>query len=195
MDCYSPGLAKNHTNFVHNQTSAYQFLPSWAPTDDKKQSPPPDVICQSIECQQPPKEQKPSKDTPDESCIFNPTQKKCAPDNQGNCPPGFGDNSKDQCSPTHKCPPGFAREDNDESGACKKIKIICPPGFEVKKGVCSKDIIINIIKRIKTDSSSSTPGTVTMSKVCYDVINVLWNAGKKKDQDKKIDDFIAGCLK
>jgi hypothetical protein len=60
---------------------------------------------------------------PDESCIFDPTQKKCAPDDQGNCPPGFGHNSKDQCFPTHKCPTGFCREDNDESGACKKIPI------------------------------------------------------------------------
>jgi hypothetical protein len=60
---------------------------------------------------------------PDESCIFDPTQKKCAPDNQGNCPPGFSHNSKDQCFPSHKCPPGFAREDNDESGACKKIPV------------------------------------------------------------------------
>jgi hypothetical protein len=60
---------------------------------------------------------------PDESCIFDPTQKKCAPDDQGNCPLGFGHNSKDQCFPTHKCPPALAREDNDESGACKKIPI------------------------------------------------------------------------
>jgi len=60
---------------------------------------------------------------PDESCIFDPTQKKCAPDDQGNCPSGFSHNSKDQCFPSHKCSPGFAREDNDESGACKKIPI------------------------------------------------------------------------
>jgi hypothetical protein len=60
---------------------------------------------------------------PDESCIFDSSQKKCAPDDQGNCPPGFGHNSKDQCFPTHKCPPGFARENNDEGGACKKTPI------------------------------------------------------------------------
>lgn len=59
---------------------------------------------------------------PDGSCIFDPTQNKCTPDDQGNCPPGFSHNSKDQCFPSHKCPPGFAREDNDESGACKKSR-------------------------------------------------------------------------
>ncbi len=92
------------------------------PSDDNKKqsSPPPDVICQSVECQQPPtKESK--KGTSDESCILDPSQDKCKPDKDGNCPPGFSHNSKDQCFPTHKCPPGFVREDNDESGACKKL--------------------------------------------------------------------------
>jgi hypothetical protein len=53
-----------------------------------------------------------------------------------------------------------------------------------------------LCQRIKTVSGSATaPSTVTTSKVCYDVIGVIWNAGIKKGQDKNIDDFIAGCLK
>jgi hypothetical protein len=185
------------------------------PPPSDNNPPPQDKQCDSLECKTPPPpkeenpicpdvfpplpgcgpiKEKPKKGGPDDDCQIHPELDKCKSDN-GKCPPGFGNNENDHCYKQGPCPPGFAREDDDESGACKKLEIKCPPGFEVKKGVCNKDIIINIIKHIKTVSSSSAPGAVTMSKVCYNVISVVWNAGIKKGQDKNIDDFIAGCLK
>jgi hypothetical protein len=133
---------------------------------------------------------------PDKDCAFNPDGlDKCKPDKDGNCPPGFSHNESNNCFPTGPCPKGFGRLDDDESGKCVKIKISCPPGFEVKKGVCNKDIIINIIKRIKTVQTHVVNGDkVTISKTCYDVLNILWNSKITKGKDKTIDDFVEKCL-
>jgi hypothetical protein len=67
---------------------------------------------------------------PDESCIFDSTQKKCAPDDQGNCPPGFGHNSKDQCPLLTNVPPAMP-EKTMTKAALARNPIKCPPGFEV----------------------------------------------------------------
>lgn len=58
---------------------------------------------------------------PDESCNFHPNAKKCAPDSDGNCPPGFAHNSKGNCHPSGPCPDGFKRHTDDESGKCFRI--------------------------------------------------------------------------
>jgi hypothetical protein len=56
--------------------------------------------------------------TPDASCDFHPNAAKCAPDKDGNCPPGFSHNDKGNCHPSGPCPAGFFRHTDDESGKC-----------------------------------------------------------------------------
>ena len=56
--------------------------------------------------------------TPDASCDFHPNAAKCAPDKDGNCPPGFSHNDKGNCHPSGPCPTGFFRHTDDESGKC-----------------------------------------------------------------------------
>jgi hypothetical protein len=58
------------------------------------------------------------KTTPDFNCHFHPNDDRCAPDSDGNCPPGFAHNSKGNCHPMGPCPNGFGRHDDDESGKC-----------------------------------------------------------------------------
>lgn len=60
----------------------------------------------------------PSPNIPDKSCAFNPDSPKCAPDSQGNCPPGFGHNVHGNCFPSGPCPKGFGKHTDDETGKC-----------------------------------------------------------------------------
>ena len=66
-------------------------------------------------------------------CYFNPNHKDCDPDENGDCPPGFGHNEDDRCIPQGKCPDGYVRADDDETGTCfekgqdRRIKE-CPDG-------------------------------------------------------------------
>lgn len=66
---------------------------------------------------------------PDEDCLFDPSMPKCAPDENGNCPEGFGMNEDGQCFPRGGCPDGYHRVDDDESGRCIPNSDGCPPGM------------------------------------------------------------------
>src|SRR5918995_914487 len=67
-------------------------------------------------------------------CLFTPSHPICKPIN-GKCPPRWGMNEDGQCFPFYKeCPRGYWRADDDESGACVPIPVVCidifppPPG-------------------------------------------------------------------
>jgi hypothetical protein len=51
-------------------------------------------------------------------CTFNPSDKRCSPDKNGNCPEGFATNDDGQCFPTGPCPNGYHRANDDETGRC-----------------------------------------------------------------------------
>jgi hypothetical protein len=51
-------------------------------------------------------------------CTFNPSDKRCSPDKNGNCPEGFATNEDGQCFPTGPCPNGYHRANDDETGRC-----------------------------------------------------------------------------
>lgn len=58
---------------------------------------------------------------PDEEpsiCFFDPNDEACNPDEEGNCPDGFGRNEDGQCIPQQSCPEGFHRANDDETGRC-----------------------------------------------------------------------------
>jgi hypothetical protein len=68
-------------------------------------------------------------------CYFDPEDKACDPDENGNCPTGFGHNEGDRCVPIGKCPDGYGRLDDDESGTCYPKRDIktCPDGYITHK--------------------------------------------------------------
>ena len=66
---------------------------------------------------------------PDEDCLFDPSMPKCAPDENGKCPEGFGMNEDGQCFPRGGCPDGYHRVDDDESGRCIPNADGCPSGM------------------------------------------------------------------
>ena len=51
-------------------------------------------------------------------CFFEPNNEACNPDENGNCPEGFGMNEDGQCIPQQSCPEGFHRANDDETGRC-----------------------------------------------------------------------------
>ena len=51
-------------------------------------------------------------------CFFEPNNEECDPDEEGNCPEGFGMNEDGQCIPQQSCPEGFHRANDDETGRC-----------------------------------------------------------------------------
>ena len=51
-------------------------------------------------------------------CAFNPEDKRCTPDPEKGCPPGFGTNKAGQCFPLGPCPSGYHRANDDETGRC-----------------------------------------------------------------------------
>jgi hypothetical protein len=51
-------------------------------------------------------------------CYFEPNNEECNPDEEGNCPDGFGHNDDNQCIPHGPCPSGYARINDDETGKC-----------------------------------------------------------------------------
>ena len=61
---------------------------------------------------EPPEEEEPS------ICYFEPNNEECDPDEEGNCPEGFGHNDDNQCIPHGPCPDGYGRVDDDETGTC-----------------------------------------------------------------------------
>jgi hypothetical protein len=67
---------------------------------------------------------------PDGDCLFDPSLPKCAPDQNGNCPEGFGMNEDEQCFPLHdRCPEGYHGHEDDESGKCIPDDVPCQPGY------------------------------------------------------------------
>jgi hypothetical protein len=51
-------------------------------------------------------------------CFFDPNDEECDPDENGDCPDGFGRNEDGRCIPSQRCPDGFHRANDDESGRC-----------------------------------------------------------------------------
>jgi hypothetical protein len=51
-------------------------------------------------------------------CFFDPNDEACDPDENGDCPEGFGRNEDGRCIPSQRCPDGFHRANDDESGRC-----------------------------------------------------------------------------
>jgi hypothetical protein len=51
-------------------------------------------------------------------CFFDPNDEECDPDENGDCPEGFGRNEDGRCIPSQRCPDGFHRANDDESGRC-----------------------------------------------------------------------------
>ena len=71
-----------------------------------------------------------SNSQPDGDCLFDPSLPKCAPDENGNCPDGFGMNEDGQCFPHHdRCPEGYHSHEDDESGKCIPDDVPCDPGY------------------------------------------------------------------
>ena len=71
-----------------------------------------------------------SNSQPDGDCLFDPSLPKCAPDENGNCPDGFGMNGDGQCFPRHdRCPEGYHSHEDDESGKCIPDNVPCDPGY------------------------------------------------------------------
>lgn len=65
---------------------------------------------------------------PDESCLFDTSQPKCAAVN-GECPPGFNTNDDENCFPDHeRCPDGYHSEEDNETGECYPDSRPCPQG-------------------------------------------------------------------
>lgn len=93
---------------------------------------------------------------PDGDCLFDPSLPKCASDENGNCPEGFGINEDEQCFPYHdRCPEGYHSHEDDESGRCIPDSVPCDPGYimspefptcEYKDFVCQKHPELNNCK-------------------------------------------------
>jgi hypothetical protein len=77
---------------------------------------------------------------PDKGCAFHPDSPKCAPDSQGNCPPGFSHNVHGNCFPPGKCPSGFSRHNDDETGKCFSNKSPHHGGSNTKVIVVHKTV-------------------------------------------------------
>lgn len=60
--------------------------------------------------------------SPDDDCLFEPGLPKCAPGQDGKCPPGFNMNGDGNCFPHKPCPPGYEKRDYDETGKCWEIE-------------------------------------------------------------------------
>jgi hypothetical protein len=58
---------------------------------------------------------------PDQTCAFDPSLSKCAPNVDGQCPESFSMNVDEQCFPSGPCPDGYERHDDDETGTCHPI--------------------------------------------------------------------------
>jgi hypothetical protein len=103
------------------------------------------------------------KSQPDGDCLFDPSLLKCAPDENRNCPEGFGMNEDGQCFPYHdKCPSGYHSHEDDESGKCIPDSVPCDPGYimspdfpscEYKEFVCQKH---PDLKECKEEDNTST---------------------------------------
>lgn len=70
------------------------------------------VVFRDVDDDDEPPEQEPS------ICFFDPNDEECDPDEEGNCPEGFGRNEDGQCIPQQSCPEGFHRANDDETGRC-----------------------------------------------------------------------------
>jgi hypothetical protein len=66
---------------------------------------------------------------PDESCLFDASQPKCAAVND-ECPDGFNMNEDGNCFPEHsQCPSGYHSQEDDETGQCYPDSKDCDPGY------------------------------------------------------------------
>jgi hypothetical protein len=71
-----------------------------------------------------------AREQPDESCLFDVTQPRCLPDENGQCPEGFFTNEDQQCFPQHEqCPDGYHGQEDDETGQCYPDSRSCDEGY------------------------------------------------------------------
>lgn len=69
-----------------------------------------------------------TREQPDQSCLFDSSQPRCAPVN-GVCPEGFNLNEDGNCFPQHeRCPDGYHSEEDNETGECYPDSKPCPQG-------------------------------------------------------------------
>lgn len=136
----------------------------------------------------------PKPTTPDFQCHFNPNDKHCAPDSNGNCPPGFAHNQQGNCHPTGPCPTGFARHDDDETGTCFPGPHACPKNFHLdKQHKCIKTVII--VKHTgSSSSSSSSSSSHSLSSSCFNEIKIAWLGKIQRGENSRVDNIIDKCL-
>lgn len=121
----------------------------------------------------------PSLQTPDKNCAFHPDSPKCAPDKDGNCPPGFSHNVHGNCFPSGKCPSGFSRHTDDETGKCFSNR---NPHHTI------------IVVKHSGSSSSSSSSSHSLSSTCFNEIKIAWLGKIQRGDNSKVDNVIDKCL-
>lgn len=128
--------------------------------------------------------------TPDFECHFHPNDKHCAPDANGNCPPGFAHNQQGNCHPSGPCPTGFSRHDDDETGTCFPGPNVCHKGFHLgPHHTCIKTIVV-----VKHSSSNSNSNSHNLSNSCFNEIKIAWIGKITRGENSKVDKIIDNCL-
>jgi hypothetical protein len=108
---------------------------------------------------------------PDEDCLFDPSMPKCAPDENGNCPEGFGMNEDGQCFPRGGCPDGYHRVDDDESVRCIPNSDGCPPGMIFRpdmKSCGEKEYVCSQYPELKECKANDGAGSDETRKAAFD---------------------------
>lgn len=118
-----------------------------------------------------------SESQPDGDCLFDPSLPKCAPDENGNCPEGFGTNEDGQCFPFHeRCPEGYHSHEDDETGRCIPDDVPCDPGYimnpdypscDNKDRVCQDHPDLDNCK-VDDDIANNLPYKSGYNHGCYD---------------------------
>src|SRR5829696_6014739 len=126
--------------------------------------------------------------TPEPSiCYFDPDNEACNPDEEGNCPSGFGFNEDGQCIPQGKCPDGYGRLDDDETGTCYPKRDIktCPSGHITHKfATCPED----------QPGPSPAPNETEANDPCnYYGLDVCTGSGEDRQCDSERFDCLSVC--
>lgn len=111
------------------------------------------------------------KSQPDGDCLFDPSLLKCAPDENRNCPEGFGMNEDGQCFPRGGCPDGYHRVDDDESGRCIPNSDGCPPGMIFRPNMKScgeKEYVCSQYPELKECKTNNGGGSDETRKAAFD---------------------------
>jgi hypothetical protein len=120
-------------------------------------------------------------------CYFDPNNEACNPDEEGNCPSGFGFNEDGRCIPQGKCPDGYGRLDDDETGTCYPKRDIktCPSGYITHKfATCPED----------QPGPSPAPNETEANDPCnYYGIDVCTGSGDDRQCDSERFDCLSVC--